>query len=121
MSDQPNYAQGLWVYENEVGREGAKFIKQTLSGDAQKFCEWLMSIADDQGQFRLTMTRRRTQEKNKPSHNVYEDTYRANRDANPTPARTHEQPPQNYAAHTNPTYERAQNPQQSESTDNLPF
>lgn len=110
MSDQQskNYAQGAFVYENKIEGRNGTFITYTIKGEARQFCEWLMSIADDQGQFRMTMQERRTREKRKPTHNLFQDTWKANRDANPQPARTHEQQTQNYQ-------------QQPTSTDNLPF
>lgn len=99
-----NFAQGAFVYQNEITGRNGTFVTHTITGDASKFCEWLMSIADNQGRFRLTMQERRERIPKKPTHNLYQDTWQP-RQSQETPSSTHYAP-------------RAE---QSTKPDNLPF
>lgn len=91
MADK-NYAQGVYV-RAKAGQHGEFFA---VSGDTAKFADWLKSISDENGQFRLTITKRREPSQSGVTHSVYEDTWKPNgrgaRPADPAPDRAFERP-----------------------------
>jgi hypothetical protein len=81
MAEEKNYAKGCWARE-KVFSNGNSII--TLSGKTEEFCAWLRSITDDKGQFKAGVSKRREIIEGKPTHTVWQDTWK------PTPK--HETP-----------------------------
>jgi hypothetical protein len=73
MAEEKNYARGIWGWE-KVFSNGNSII--TLSGKADEFCAWVKSITDDKGQFRIGISKRREIIEGKPTHTVWQDTWK---------------------------------------------
>jgi hypothetical protein len=73
MAEEKNYARGCWARE-KVFSNGNSIIK--LSGKADEFCAWLKSITDDKGEFRIGISKRREIIEGKPTHTVWQDTWK---------------------------------------------
>ena len=80
-----NYAAGCWVREKTFSN-GNSIL--TASGNAVEFCAWLMSIADQDGKFRFGISRRKELIEGKPTHTVWQDTWK------PDPSRQQATQPQ---------------------------
>lgn len=106
---EKNYAKGAWVYSRTM-QSGQMML--TVSGNAQEFCEWLMSIADEQGRFRLGISPRREIVPKKPTHTMWQDTWK--------PGQTNGSAPRNDSA-SRPEPATSQQQQGAQSPDNLPF
>jgi hypothetical protein len=91
MAEEKNYARGCWARE-KVFSNGNSIIK--LSGKSDEFCAWLKSITDDKGEFRIGISKRREIIEGKPTHTVWQDTWKptqqggvvGNQATTPTPA-----------------------------------
>jgi hypothetical protein len=73
MAEEKNYAKGCWARE-KVFSNGNSII--TLSGNTEEFCAWLRSITDDKGQFKIGVSKRREIIEGKPTHTVWQDTWK---------------------------------------------
>lgn len=80
-----NYAQGMFVYEKQHGDKPPFF---SIEFNLAQFVEWAQQIADETGRVRVTMSRRREIIPKKPTHSVFEDTWK------PDPSRRREPAPQ---------------------------
>ena len=74
QQEQKNYAKGVWIYEKTFQSTGNTIWN--FQGNAQEFAEWIMSIADENGKFRLGMSARRERIEKKPTHTLWQDTWR---------------------------------------------
>ena len=112
MSEQEkNYAKGAWVYEKTFQSTGNTI--HTITGNAEEFAAWVMSIADSQGRFRIGMSRRREIIDKKPTHTLWQDTWQPGQQRNPQPSRANEQA----AEQQRRTYDESK----PAGPDNLPF
>lgn len=81
-----NFASGFYIYQKDFDNGGHIL---NVSGDYAQFTEWLKSITDEQGRFRMVIAEKRERVDRKPTHNCYEDTFRPSRGpARPQEART---------------------------------
>ena len=74
MSDEnKNYASGFWIREKQF-QNGNTILN--CSGDTAKFVEWLRSITDERGQFRIGISRRKEVSDKGISHTIWQDTWK---------------------------------------------
>lgn len=97
--EKKNYAAGCWVRE-KVFSNGNTI--HTMSGKVDEFCAWLKSIADDKGQFKVGISRRREIIEGKPTHTVWQDTWKPTPRADAAPAPKADPPPWGEASKTTP-------------------
>ena len=72
-TEQKNYAAGMWVREKTF-QNGNSILN--CSGETEKFVEWLRSITDDQGKFRIGISKRREPSDKGLTHTVWQDTWK---------------------------------------------
>ncbi len=110
MSDEKkNYAAGFWIREKTFQNGNAIL---NCSGDTAKFIDWLRSITDENGQFRIGISRRKETSDKGISHTIWQDTWKPTQrrdgsDSTP-PVKTDPAPWEKPISKT-------------EETDNLPF
>jgi hypothetical protein len=105
-----NYVQGAGLWERNFDNGGSLI---NMRGDAAKFCAWIMSISDHDGKFKCVISRRMKRDTERdPTHNMYEDEWKA--------SRTNDNPPRNDSAQR-PEFAPSQHQQGAQSPDNLPF
>lgn len=68
-----NYAAGFWIREKTFQNGN---IILNCSGDTAKFVEWLRSITDERGQFRIGISRRKEVSDKGISHTIWQDTWK---------------------------------------------
>jgi hypothetical protein len=99
MAEEKNYAKGCWARE-KVFSNGNSII--TLSGKSEEFCAWLRSITDDKGQFKIGVSKRREIIEGKPTHTVWQDTWKPVPSADAPAAPKSDPPPWGAATQAQP-------------------
>jgi hypothetical protein len=100
MAEEKNYAKGCWARE-KVFSNGNSII--TLSGKTEEFCAWLRSITDDKGQFKAGVSKRREIIEGKPTHTVWQDTWKPTPKADAQAVPKSDQPPWGAATPAQPS------------------
>jgi hypothetical protein len=73
MTVEKKYIEGLWIYEKEFSNWW-KILNVNV--DVEKLYLDLLGIKDEKGFARIVIAKKQKQEEKKPSHYVYEDTYK---------------------------------------------
>ena len=70
-----NYAPKVWIREKVFQATGNSILNVTI-GDVAGFCDWLRGIADEKGGARLGISARREKVEGKPTHTMWQDTWK---------------------------------------------